>query len=120
VRHAQKVRLHRLGLGRTRPRFGSPNLLIETVITEQRIPAEVKVFSVWTVSGKQAIIQSGTLEYAVTASVLDDGTVDVRAVLTDKQKNKKLATTRINAQLGNVSELEVGQFAFKTKTALAK
>ena len=35
-------------------------------------------------SGKQAIIQVGKLEYAVTPTLLDDGNLDLRAVLTER------------------------------------
>ena len=100
-----------------------PNLLIETIITEQHAPAEPAIISrprVLTTSGQEAIIQKGTLEYTVTATLLDNGNIDVRAVLTDKHKDEKLATTRIESQLGKVAELQVGQFAFHTKTSLAK
>ena len=103
--------------------FAAPNLLIETIITEQHAPAEPQIISrptVLTTSGQEAIIQTGTLEYTVTATLLDNGNIDVRAALTDKHKDEKLATTRIEIQLGKVAELQVGPFAFHTKTSLAK
>ena len=100
-----------------------PNQVNETIITEQHDPAEPEIIlrpTFLTTSGQEGIIQTGTLEYAVTATLLDNGNIDVRAVLTDKHKDEKLATTRIEMQLGKVAQLQVGQFAFHTKTSLAK
>ena len=101
----------------------TPNLLIETIITKQNAPAEPEIVSrptVLTTSGKEAIIQTGTFECAVTATVLDNGNIDVRAVLTDKHKDEKRATTRFETQLGKVAKFGLGQFAFQTKISLAK
>ena len=103
----------------------TPNLLIETIITEQNAPAEPRIVSrptVLTTSGKEAIIQTGTLEYTVTATVVDNGNIDVCAVLTDKHKDEKRVTTRFETQLklGKAAKFEFGQFVFQTKISLAK
>jgi len=63
------------------------------------------------------------LEYAVTPTLLDNGTVDVRAVLTERndgKKAEKLAAPRIKARLGEKAEIRVGNVAFQTTTSLAK
>lgn len=81
----------------------SPALLVETTITEHHA-------------------KGGKLEYAVTPTLLDDGTVDLRAVLTERDgKNAdRLAAPQIKSKLGQVAEIQIGQLAFTTKTSLAK
>jgi hypothetical protein len=73
-------------------------------------------------SGKQAIIQVGKLEYAVTPTLLDNGTVDLRAVLTERdgEKADRLAAPQTKAKLGKVAEIQIGDLTFTTKTSLAK
>ena len=103
----------------------SPALLVETTITEHHTKGGKDVLaspSITVESGKQAIIQVGKLEYAVTPTLLDDGTVDLRAVLTERDgKNAdRLAAPQIKSKLGQVAEIQIGQLAFTTKTSLAK
>jgi type II secretory pathway component GspD/PulD (secretin) len=103
----------------------SPALLVETTITEHHAKGGKDVLaapSITVESGKQAIIQVGKLEYAVTPTLLDDGTVDLRAVLTERDgKNAdRLAAPQIKSELGQVAEIQIGQLAFTTKTSLAK
>jgi len=103
----------------------SPALLVETTITEHHAKDGKDVLlapSITVESGKQASIQVGKLEYAVTPTLLNDGTVDLRAILTkhDGKKADKLAAPRIKAQLGQVAEIQIGQLAFTTKTSLVK
>ena len=103
----------------------SPALLVETTITEHHAKGGKDVLaapSITVESGKQATIQVGKLEYAITPTLLDDGTVDLRAILTERDGKKadKLAAHRIKAKLGLVAEIHIGQLAFSTKTSLAK
>ena len=103
----------------------SPALLVETTITEHHAKGGKDVLaapSITVESGKQATIQVGKLEYAITPTLLDDGTVDLRAILTERDGKKadKLAAPRIKAKLGLVAEIQIGQLAFSTKTSLAK
>jgi type II secretory pathway component GspD/PulD (secretin) len=103
----------------------SPALLVETTITEHHAKGGKDVLMaprITVESGKQATIQVGKLEYAITATLLDGGTVDLRAILTERDgKNAdKLAAPRITAKLGQVAEIQIGQLAFTTKTSLAK
>ena len=103
----------------------SPALLVETTITKHHTKGGKDVLTtphITVESGKQAIIQVGKLEYAVTPTLLDDGTVDLRAILTERNGKKAdvLAAPRINAKLGQVAEMQTGQLAITTKTSLAK
>ena len=103
----------------------SPTLLVETTITEHHAKGGKDVLAaprITVESGKQAIIQVGKLEYAITPTLLDDGTVDLRAILTERdgEKADELAAPRIKAELGQVAEIQIGQLAFTTKTSFAK
>jgi hypothetical protein len=101
----------------------APTLLVETTITENHANGGKDVLaapSITVESGKQAIIQVGKLEYAVTPTLLDNGTVDLRAVLTERdgEKADRLAAPQIKAKLGKVAEIRIGDLAFTTKTSL--
>jgi Flp pilus assembly secretin CpaC len=103
----------------------SQALLVETTITQQHAkggPDVLAVPSITVESGKQAAVKIGKLEYAVTPTLLDDGTVDICAILTqrDGEKSDKLAAPRIKAQLGEAAQIQIGQLTFATKTSLAK
>lgn len=103
----------------------SPLLLLETTITEHHEsggPDVMKVPQISTESGKQAVIQVGTLEYAVTPVLLDDGTVDFRAVVTVRHGDESdvLAAPAIKAKIDQVAEIRIGDLTFTTRTSLAK
>ena len=103
----------------------SPALLVETTITEHHANGGKDVLlapSITVESGKQASMQVGKFDYAVTPNLLNDGTVDLRAILTkhNGMKTDMLATPSIKAQLGEVAEIQIDQLAFTTKTSLAK
>lgn len=103
----------------------APTLFVETSITQVNAKGVKEVLaapSLAVESGKLATIQVGKLEYSITPTLLDNGTVDLRAVLTERNGEKKdqLAAPRINAGLGKVAEIKVGQIAITTKTSLAK
>jgi hypothetical protein len=107
----------------------SPALLVETTITEQHAKGGPDVLSAPSIkveSGEQATVQIGIRDheivYAVTPTLLDDGTVDISAILTkrDGEKSDKLAAPRIKAKLGEAAEIQIGQQTFTTKTSLAK
>ena len=108
----------------------APRLLVETTITQTSAKGDKDVWAVPRViveSGQEGIAQLGNqlgkLEYAVTPTLLDNGTVDVRAVLTERPDGKKaeqLAAPRIKARLGEKAEIRVGNVAFQTTTSLAK
>ena len=103
----------------------SQALLVETTITEQHAnggPDVLAVPSITVESGKQSTVKIGKLEYAVTPTLLDDGTVDISAILTkrDGEKSDKLAAPRIKAKLGEAAKIHIGQLTFTTKTSLAK
>lgn len=82
----------------------------------------MKVPQISTESGKQAVIQVGTLEYAVTPVLLDDGTVDFRAVVTVRHGDESdvLAAPAIKAKIDQVAEIRIGDLTFTTRTSLAK
>ncbi|MEI6491485.1 MAG: hypothetical protein WCO94_02970 [Verrucomicrobiota bacterium] len=103
----------------------SPTLLVETTITEQHAtggPDVMKVPRISVESGKQAIVQIGKLEYAVTPTLLADSTVDVRAILTQRSGEQAdvLAAPGINTKIGQAAEVKIGKLTFTTKTSLAK
>jgi hypothetical protein len=103
----------------------APTLLVETTITENHAnggPDVLKAPAISVESGKQATVKIGKLEYAVTPTLLDNGTVDLRAVLTERdgEKADRLAAPQIKAKLGKVAEIQIGDLTFTTKTSLAK
>jgi hypothetical protein len=104
----------------------APNLVIETTITQTNAKGGKELLAaprVTVESGKEAVIQIGKLEYALTPTLLDNGTVDVSAVLTERTEGKKaekLAAPRIKVRLGEKTEIRVGNIAFETTTSLAK
>jgi hypothetical protein len=114
----------------TAPASAAPRLLVKTTITQTSAKGDKDVWAAPRViveSGKEGITQLGNqlrmLEYAVTPTLLDNGTVDVRAVLTERndgKKAEKLAAPRIKARLGEKAEIRVGNVAFQTITSLAK
>ena len=103
----------------------APALLVETTIIEHHTNVGKDVLAnppITVESGKQAIIQIGKLEYAVTPTLLEDGTVDLRATVTQggDKKADKLVVPTIKTKLGNVAEIQIGQLALTIKTSLAK
>lgn len=105
----------------------APTLLVETTITKPEIKdgrdiRRVIQLSMKVESGSKAIMRAGALEYALTPTLLDDGTVDLRAILTERDGKKadKLAAPRIKAKLGQLAKIQIGQLGFTTKTSLAK
>ena len=75
-----------------------------------------------TSSGKQATIQSGKFEYSVTPILHDDGTVDVSAILTERdgKNTRQVVDQRIKAKLGHATEVRVDDLVFRTTTSLTK
>jgi hypothetical protein len=103
----------------------SQALLVQTTFIKHDDKGRPDVFlapSITVESGKQAIIQVGKLEYAVTPTLLDDGTVDISAILTEREgkKSDKLAAPCIKTKLGEAAEIQIGEWTFATKTSLAK
>ena len=103
----------------------APILLVATTITQQNAKGGKHVLAVPSIaveSGKLATIQVGKLEYTITPTLLDNGTVDLRAVITghNGEKKDKLSSPRINIALGKVAEIEVGKVAITFKTSLVK
>lgn len=103
----------------------APTLFVETSITQLNAKGVKEVLaapSVAVESGKLATIQVAKLEYSITPTLLGNGTVDLRAVLTERNGEKKdqLASLRMNVGVGKVAEIKVGQMAITTKTSLAK
>ena len=103
----------------------SPTLILETTITERHAtggPDVMKVPQISTESGKQAVIKVGKFEYAVTPALHDDGTVDLRAVLTERNGDKAdvLTAPTIKAIIGQAAEIKIGDLTFATTTSLAK
>jgi len=118
-----KILLASLTLGSSG--FAAPTLLLETTITEHRAARDKIVLAAPRVvieSGRQAVVEVNKLEYAVTPTLLDNGTVEIRATLTDRTGGevKRLAAPRIKTQLDHIAEIQVGQFAFTTKTSVVK
>lgn len=103
----------------------APTLLVETTITERHAsggPDVLKAPAISVESGKQASVEIGKLEYAVTPTLIDDGTIKLRVVLTERdgEKPDRLAAPQIKANLGEVAEVRIGDLTFATKTSLAK
>jgi len=105
--------------------FASPTLILETTITEHHAtggPDVMKAPQISTESGKQVVIKVGKFEYAVTPALLDDGTVELHAVLTERNGDKAdvLTAPAIKAIVGQAAEIKIGDLTFATTTSLAK
>lgn len=103
----------------------SPALLLETTITEHHATGGLDVMRVpqiSTESGKQAVVKVGKLEYVVTPTLLDDGAVELRARLEQRDGDKAdvLAAPTIKGKIGQVAEIKIGNITFATKTSLGK
>ena len=103
----------------------SPALILETKITQHHAsggPDVMKAPPLSTESGKQAVIKVGNLEYAVTPTLLEDGSVDLNAVLTQRNGDKAdvLTAPTIKATIGQAAEIKIGDLTFATTTSLAK
>jgi len=103
----------------------APTLRIETSIAGLSAKGAREVLSKPTViveSGKNATIKHGNLEFSLTPTLCDNGTVDIQTVITEhKGKNAEtLATPRMIVQLGKVAEIKIGQIAFTAQPSLAK
>jgi hypothetical protein len=103
----------------------SQALLVQTTIIvhdDKGRPEVLSAPSITVESGRRAVVQIGKLEYAVTPILLDDGTVDISAILTERdgEKSDKLAAPRIKTKLGEAAQIQIGQYTFATKTSLAK
>ena len=103
----------------------SPALILETTITEHHPCGGLdvlKVPKITTESGKQAVVIVGNLEYAVTPTLLDDGTVDLRAVITERNGDKPdvLTAPAIKARIGQVAQIKIGDITYATKTSLGE
>lgn len=103
----------------------SPSLRIEmTIATDgEHIVSRPTIV---TQSGKQATISSGDQESELTCALiptlLDNGSVDIRAVITQRKgkKTETLAAPRVITQLDKLAKIQVGKLVFTAKPSLAK
>ena len=103
----------------------SPSLRIESTIATdgEHIVSRPTII---VQSGEQAIISSGDQESeltcALTPTLLDNGTVDIRVVITQRKgkKTDTLANPRIKVQLGELAKIQSGKLVFTAKPSLAK
>ncbi|MHA3775423.1 hypothetical protein ACXR0O_28215 [Verrucomicrobiota bacterium sgz303538] len=102
----------------------TPSLRIDTTITRAD-----KIYNrptLFVSSGEQASITSGdkdtALTYAVTPTLLDNGTVGIQTVITQRngKKTNKFATSRIVVPLGKSVTLRCGELLINAKPSLAK
>lgn len=103
----------------------APALLIKASIAEINAKGERKVLSkpnVIVESGKQATIKFGKLEYSLTPTLRDNGTVDIQTTMTERdgEKTTTLARPRMIVELGKEAEIASGQFVFTAQPSLAK
>ncbi len=102
-----------------------PALLLEASIAKQTAHGATEVLSqpnVIVESGKQATIRSGKLEYSLTPKLLDNGTVDIQAVITEYHGEKAvvLAKPRMIVEPGKEGSLTMEQRVFTIRASLAK
>ena len=102
----------------------SPLLSIEMTIATAR-EGIVSRPSVFVQSGNRAVISSGgqqsELTCALTPTLLDNGTVDIQAVITQREgKKSDRHARRMLVQLGKLAKVKVGELVFTAKPTLAK
>jgi hypothetical protein len=102
----------------------SPNMIAEITLSE-RVANGDKTLARPTLaikSGAQVIGQSGTIKYAITPTLLDDGTAKVSTVITkiDGENGHEFPALETKAKLGQVAKVRSDRFALETKTTLAK
>ena len=102
----------------------APKLLLDTTITRvsptdgNRIITKPRIF---VTSGKSATVTTANLEYVITPTIRADATVGLRAVLTVRNHNKEVEfAARLNTELGETTELRLGEFNITTTTSIVK
>ncbi len=116
------------GIAITITAAGSPEMRVDaTIATDGGHIVSRPTFVIQ--SGKQARVTSGEqgngqdseLTCAITPTLLDDGTVDIQTVITQREgkKTDKLAG-RVVVQLGKVAKIQVGELIFTAIPSLAK
>lgn len=103
----------------------APHLLIETTISKHKANGDKELLgqpSVIIESGNQGSIESGKLKYALTPTLDANGTVEIEAVITERngEKVRTIAKPRMIVELGKVAEIKVGELSFTVQPSLAK
>ena len=105
--------------------LAAPTFVIETKITvpNPRGGNDVVTPRILVESGKPAIIEIGNLKYAMTPTAMNNGTVEVRAIITQRnpgnQNETVIAQPRLIVPLGDFAEVKVGQHVLRLKPTLA-
>lgn len=100
-------------------------LVIETTIATKGGKDIVSKPTVIVESGKPATISTGgedtALEFALTPTLLDNGTVDIPTRITRRngKKTDTLGTPRVIVQLGKVGRIEIGDLVLTVSPSLA-
>ena len=100
-------------------------VLIETSIAKKNADGAKELLSKPSViveSGKQAFIKLGKIEYAITPTVLPNGTVDIETVITehDGKKAVVLAKPKVIVELGEEGEITSEQLSLTLRPTLKK
>lgn len=103
----------------------SPELIVETTITQNHAqggPDVLKGPNIKVKSGEPAVVVVGGLEYTVTPTMKEDGSVEVRLVLIKRKGDQadQFVAPLTTTKLGQTAEFTVGEFAFASKITLAK
>ena len=100
-----------------------PRPLVDMILLEHSAAGDKHLWdaTVFTESGKQTTAKNGKFEYKLTPTVHDDGTVDVRVVLTERDGGDahEIVNQRIKAKLGHTTEVRTDHFVFQTTTTVA-
>ena len=98
--------------------------MVKMVLLERSAAGDKTLMAplMFTPSGKQATIKSGKFEYDITPVLHDDGTVEVSAILTERdgKGTHQIVDQRIRAKLDHATEVRVGNLVFQTTTSLVK
>ncbi|SRR6266446_6963818 len=108
----------------------SQELVVDTVITDYTNDSKPKVLArthVVTESGSRIITQGGRYEYVVTATLRNNGTVDLWQVVSRRswhprmfRKRTTFGPSTANIRLGSPYGMCVGNESFSTKVSLLK
>lgn len=105
--------------------WAAPMLCIETSLSDHDAQGEPSVLAkprVIVESGKRASIRFGNLEYSLTPTLHDRGTVEIETVITEHtgEKARTLSKPRVVVELGKSGEIRFGQRTLTLQPSLSK
>ena len=104
--------------------FDAPKLLLDTTITHLSPTGDKRIITkphIFVPSGRSATVAIANFKYVIVPTLLDNATVDLRAVLTVRNDDKEIEfAAKLNTELGKTTEVRLGEFNITTTTSIVK